>query len=340
MKNFIKVNYSIDQLEQFRDNNGFIDLTQVIKITPDSIEESGNPNRIKNWVDFNGTKVLIKGSCILENTLNYGFYAELIVEEIFNKLNVSSAHYDLVKLNNLDGKKIYGVLSFSVVSLTKEYLLSLHDIIGDDNSNDDDFIDSTNYYFTITKLEESLKKSGYDDFDIEKVIMDYKKMLLLTLVLVDADNHTENFAFIKRKVEGKDQIKLSPKYDNESSLMLDNDLLTIKHLLTNYNGLKSAVDITQPKIGVFKKIEDGGLESYWKDTLEALCEDDEIFDYYNDCIRNKIDMDEILSNVEKRIKSNLPESAKLIAKYSYVCRSELVNLIMDGEYEPKRKEKI
>ena len=35
------------------------------------------------------------------------------------------------------------------------------------------------------------------------------------------------------------------------------------------------MDRAHPRIGTLKSIEDGGFDSYWKDTLEALCEDDE-----------------------------------------------------------------
>ena len=57
MNVFFDSAYSLEDLEQFRDENGFIDLSKAgIQITDESREQVGNVNRIKNWVNFNGKK--------------------------------------------------------------------------------------------------------------------------------------------------------------------------------------------------------------------------------------------------------------------------------------------
>ena len=165
---FIQSQYSIEELEQFRDENGFIDLSAAgIRITPESREIVGNPNRVKNWVDFNGRKVLIKGEIILDEEKNYGIYAELIVEEIAKQSGQKNAHYDLMKMKNENGEDIFGVMSESIVDIEKgEQLVSLHDIIGDQPEGESDFIDTVGYEFTVNTLREKLALDGYDEEQI------------------------------------------------------------------------------------------------------------------------------------------------------------------------------
>ena len=315
---FVKSKYSIEDLEQFRDGSGFIDLTKAgINFSDESREIIGNPNRVKNWVDFNGKKVLIKGEIILEEEKNYGIYAELIVEEIAKKKGIETAHYDLIKMLNEDGKEIYGVLSESVVNRNKgEFLVSLHSIIGDEPEETAEFVDITGIEYTINELRKNLLLDGYDDEQIENVINDYKKRLAFTLSIIDTDKHTENVAFIKEKVDGRNLIRISPNFDSESSLMLDNDISTIEKLLGDYEALKESVDFADPKIGVFKSAEEGGFESLWKDTLEELCSDDEIYDYCADVLKQPINMDEVLDVNE-------------IDQYKYTPNEEAVKSIKD-----------
>ncbi len=332
MSIFFNSQYSIEELEQFRDENGFIDLTKAgVEFIEGTREEAGNPSRVKNWVNFQGTKALIKGESIRDEEQNYGIYAELIVEEAAKQVGQKTAHYDLIKFVDEDGEYRLGVLSVSVLESSKEQLVTLRDIIGDEPEEASDFIDTTGYEFTVTKLEEELRKDGYDEQNIASVITEYKKRLVFLLAVIETDQHTENIAFKQSKVGGKNWIELSPNYDRESAFMLDNDISTIEKLLEDYVGLRESVDAAHPRIGTLKTIEEGGFESFWKDTFEALCEDDEIYDYYEENIRGAIDIEEVIERVEQRIRAPLPEDVKLIVKHTYDIRNEQMEKIMDGE---------
>lgn len=332
---FVKSEYSIEDLEQFRDENGFIDLTKAeIAFTAQSREVVGNADRIKNWVNFNGQKALIKGEAILQDERNYGIYAELIVEEIAKQLGVETAHYDLIKTIDEGGNEVYGVLSESVVDVDKgEQLISLRDIIGDEPIGEGDFVDTTSLDFTIDKLRENLMLDGYSEEDVEKLIVDYKKRLAFSLAVIDTDKHTENIAFIKKKVDGKDIISICPNFDSESALMLDNDYTTVEMLLNDYFGLQDSVNIAHPRIGTLKSKSEGGHNSFWKDTLEELYEDDEVLDYCDEELHGTIDMDVVLANVEKRIKARLPENVRYLAKYAFNIRNEEMTKVMSRGIE-------
>lgn len=331
-ENFTKSEYSVEDLEQFRDKRGFIDLSKAgINFTAESREIIGNPNRVKNWVDFNGKKALIKGEAILEEEKNYGIYAELIVEEIAKKFEIPTAHYDLIKMIDDNGNEILGVLSESVVNVDKgEELVSLRSIIGDEPEEEGDFVDITGYEYTVKKLRENLAKDGYDEEQIESVISNYKKRLAFTLSIIDTDKHTENVAFIKKKINGKDILELSPNFDSESSLMLDNDITIVDKLLADYQALKESVNIADPRIGILRTVEEGGYDSLWMDTLDELCDDDEVYDYCSEVLKKPLDMDDILDSVEKRIKAQLPKEVKLLAKYSYNSRNEEMSKVIEG----------
>ena len=334
-EDFVKSEYSLEELEQFRDENGFIDLTKAeIIFTIQSREIVGNPNRVKNWVNFKGKKVLLKGEAFLDEERNYGIYAELIVEEIAKQLGIETAHYDLVKMIDEMGNEVFGVLSESIVNVDEgEQLISLRDIIGDEPIDEGDFVDTTSYDFTIERLRENLTLDGYSQENIKKLITDYKKYLAFSITVLDVDKHTENLAFIKKKINGKDVISLSSNFDSESALMLDYDYTTVEKLLSDYYNLKESVDEAHPRIGLIKSIRDGGYGSFWKDTLEALIEDDEVFDYCNKKLLGTIDMDIVLDNVERRINAKLPENVRYLAKYAFNLRNEEMSNVIGRGFE-------
>ena len=314
--------YTIDELYKLRDKDGFIDLEKVgLNFPINTKEKRGSQDRIKNWVNFKGTKVLIKGERKLLDERNYGYYAELIVEEIGKKLNIPMAHYDLMKLKDKEGKEVYGNMSFLMYDLEDE-LLSIHDLIGDDKE-DKQFIDSSNLNRVLNKLQKSFKNMGYSEDKINKLILEFKKRQAFSLLVLETDKHIENYSYIK----GKD-IYLSPNYDSEASLLLDNDIPTIKKILSDYTALKEVVDIALPRIGL---INENNFNSYWKDTLDELIIDDDVYDYCLNVLCQKIDMDLILDKVEERIHAKLDDDVRLIAKYAYEERFRVFKQIIVGD---------
>lgn len=322
--------YTLEELEQFRDENGFIDLSKAgVILTEASREIRGYVDRIKNWVDFRGTRALIKGELIRDQEKDYGIYAELIVEEIAKRLGVETAHYDLIRINGDDGEPIFGVLSQSVVDVTSgEELVSLHSLIRSEVEEESDFMDTTKYEYTVKRLEYVLLKDGYDVEQVQQVISDYKKRLAFATTIIDTDKHTENVAFIKRTINGKKTIRLSPNFDSESALMLDTRISLIQKLLEDYLALRESVDLAHPKIGTIKKRIDGGEESLWKDTLNALCEEDEIYYYCTEVLIEQLDMDEILDSVEARIKAPLPKDVRTLVIGAYTCRNKQMSTLL------------
>ncbi len=316
-----KVNISFSDLEKYRDNEGFINLDKLnIKLTEDSKEPRGNQKRIKNWLDFQGTKALVKGEIILDQEPNYGIYAELIVSKIAKYYHLKHASYDLIKINNTKGVICLNILK------DKEKMVSLHDLIGDDDNTE--YIDVSDYNYTIKKLKSSLKELKFSDDVIKKIIIDYQKYLIFTILCLETDKHPENISFIIKDKE----IELCPNYDSEASFLLDTDISTIKNILADFNYLKQVEAISEPRIGIIKTKEDGGFGSIWQDTLEELIVDDEVYNYALETFDNEIDMDLIFLEIEKDLKVYLPEEVKLLSKYAYLIRHNKMMQIIKGTY--------
>ena len=346
MANPIQSEYSIEDLEQFRDENGFIDITKAgIEFTDESREMGGNTDRVKNWVSLKGKRFLIKGEAILETEKNYGIYAELIMEEVGKQLGIPVAHYDLVKYTDENGKEAHGVLSESVLNREAPgaYMVSLHDLIGDVPNEPNDDFDKTNMDSALTALRENLERTGYSQEVVESTILDFKKRMVLSMAIMQTDNHPENYSFIKYKEDGVDKIKLAPIYDSESSFLLDMDEPTVAKMVENIEGLRKATFLAEPKIGIKIPEEEGGFDSYWRDTAARFLlseKEYDVSDYFFDHIRSKIDMDQAFENVEKRIHAELPKQVKLLAKFAYLYRNKDMARIMDEELVPENQYQI
>ena len=301
-----------------RDDNGFLCLS--VSLSSSSKELRGNQRRSKHWVRFLDKEVLVKSSFYLDKP-NYCYYAELIVMVMARLCNLSCASYDLVKFNDLTGNLVSGVLSYNMLCDGEE-LVSLYDLVG--SSDDDEFLDSTNYYYVIDRLREVL--NDYD-CDVSSLIRDFKKQLAFSILVLDTDNHIGNFSFIKKG----NSLVISPLYDNEASLLLDNDWQVCKDLLGDIHLLSSLSDIAQPRIGCYKDESDGGLGSYWQDTLEALIVDDDIYDFCYNVLGHELDMDYVFDLVEDIIHCSLPLDVKLLSKYAYLRRLKVFKKILLGD---------
>lgn len=280
---------------------------------------------------FNGKRTLIKGEASIAEDSNYGLYAELIAEEFAKRRGIPSAHYDLVKFLDENGQECFGVLSESVIDPKKgEVLRSLRSLIGDEPDKEEEGLaDVTSFDFTLDRLSDVLYEQGYEDDQIESILTEYQKRLLLSIEMLNTDNHTENIAFIEWIEDGKKKIKLAPNFDSESTFLLDINVETIEKLLKDYVGLRQSVDFADPRIGTFSAKEDGGHESLWKDTLVELCYDDTIADTFKDWQSNPVDMDEVFEAVERRIDVLLPENVKMMAKHTYDCRNKAMGRLMN-----------
>lgn len=325
MKNGVKCNISFEELENYRDKEGYINLDELnIEFTEASREKVGNEGRIKNWVDFLGVECLIKSECKIDGKRNGGIYAELIVEELARQAGLEAAYYDLVKI-----KGEYGVLSKSILTHNNDDLITLQSLIGDTEFNEE-FPEISDYLEVENKLYQSLKSEGLEKDNIKKIIKDFRKQSAFFIMICSTDMHPENISlitYINPETKQKKQ-KLAPIYDTEFSLMLDIDLDVLERIQKNGLGLQRNVNMQDPKIAVLE----GEYSSLWKNTLDTLLEDDEVYDFVMNCYNN-LNIHKAIQNVENKIKAPLPQVVKSTATYVYRFRKKEIGKIIYPQLE-------
>ncbi len=323
MAEYAITNTSPENLETFRDEEGYINLDKLNILFPKgSREMMGTEFRDKNWLDLNGTKALYKETMMLDDVPNASAYSELIVEELARQAGIECAHCDLVKK---DGKN--GILSYSVLK-DNEQLYSLDSFIGNTCDNPD-YIDVVDAVDVLKKTIASMKKEGLSKEETRSFVTGIEKILAFDMFVGEADRHTENISLISDE-NGK--LRLAPLYDNEHSLMLDMDNDLLKRLAENPVGVKRSMDKVDPKISVLPT--DGEQVSLWKYTLDELCTDDDIYDFMMDCYEN-LDIEQAMDSVETRINAKIPEHVRAVALMSFNSRKKEIDKVMCMGYEPE-----
>jgi len=311
-----------EELEQFRDEDGFIDLDALNLSFPlESRERMGNPDREKNWISFKGNKALYKEQVMIDDKDNGMIYAELIVEELAKQAGLEVASTDMVKE---DGKK--GILSYSILKDSEE-LHSIHSLIGE-TKDSAEYFDTVDLCDMLKKTIAALGKEGLSREDATDIITDIEKRLAFDMFIMATDRHTENISLI---TDSQGNFKISPLYDNENSLMLDMDIELLEDLASSPTSLKTSIDFVDPKVALIP--EDGTLsKSLWKDTLDALCSDDDVYDFMMDCF-DMLDINKAIENVETKIKAEIPEVVKTVAINGFEYRKKEINKVMCMEYD-------
>lgn len=245
-------NLTVQDLEKFRDEQGFIDLDAAqLVLDKASREKRGDTQRIKNWVDFSGEKVLVKAERMLEGERNFGIYSELIMEELAKQMGLESARYDLIKYQGS-----FGVLSHMMVNPEIEQFDTVYALIGDTEINPEN-PDISDYIEVERKLKKALGELEMNPKEIKEVINQRRKQKILQLFACEADGHIENEGVIRYKTsDGRTVARMAPMFDNEASFLLDMNEKTLEDAISNndsFNWCGSELN------GLLKQVEAGKL---------------------------------------------------------------------------------
>ena len=102
----------------------------------------------------------------------------------------------------------------------------------------------------------------------------------------------------------------------------------MERIQKNGLGLQRNVNMQDPKIAVLE----GEYASIWKNTLDTLLEDDEVYDFVMDCYHN-LDIRKAIKSVEEKIQAPLPEIVKSTATYVFQFRRNEIGKILYPELE-------
>lgn len=335
--NYVDVNYTLEELEQFRDEDGFInlDLLGIDFIQSDAREKMGTIEKDKYWAKLkDGTKLLLKSEDLFDGKETASPYAELICEELAKQVGVECAHCDLIKFN---GKK--GVFSKSILK-EGEQLFSLNSILKIQSDPNDMFSDVTNLVDVIRSLPEFLKNEDQQKDNSYQVVYDMLKQIILQMHILNSDGHTENMSVI---LDADGNIRMSPLYDNEKSLLLDTELETLEKLAFSESSIFDIQKNIYPKIAFLPEGVDPNDvvgEDIWKctyDTINMNTDADEVVDFIYDC-QDLLDIDMAVKRVEDRIKAPLPFEIERCAKTSFLARKKEIDEVMISGFKFMSKE--
>lgn len=309
----------IEELEKYRDEEGYIDIdkfeheNEVEKFR----ETGGSHNREKFWIELDDGKIMIRTSNLDKEGVEYTNYAELIFEELAKQVDFPCAHYDLIKYK---GEK--GVYTKNVLEKENETLIHTKSLLNGSNTTD-----SYDLTSSIDDIFESYNiLSRYDDVpksQVSSLCKDTAKMAIFDIFTMSTDRHPENFGVIFYSDGQNSEARLSPMYDNECSLMLDQPAEAIDDMVENPTLMKKFVELQNQFIVVPEQQRD---ESYleWEDTLFYLCDDSEVCMEFAEKCSKKLDIDGAIRNVEERIGAKLPDKLKEFVIPCFNYRKQII----------------
>lgn len=303
MRGFETVDMSYEEFVQQREQ-GFIDISCAIKkFGTKSREHIGNADKTKNWFLIGEKQFLYKGvECHKVESAGYA-YAELIIEELAKKVGINVAFYDLAKFGEEKG-----VITQNVVEHDGQELISLCSILREDK-------DSNDIEELMENMQSALEFQNIPNDEIERIKSEFVKRRIFDLFILATDTHTENIALLyENDKDGKKHAKLAPIFDSESSLLLD-------HTETQMNVMmrrKLAPYVSEYIANVEPTLY---YRDDWREQLAFLTEMDGGKDFIEKCQAN-LNIEEAISNVEKKIGYFVPENIKNFASFVFQQRKD------------------
>lgn len=309
----------IEELEKYRDEEGYINIDkfeQEHEVEKER-ETGGSHNREKFWIELDDGKIMVRTSNLDKEGVEYTNYAELIFEELAKQVDFPCAHYDLIKYK---GEK--GVYSQNVLEREKQSLIHEKTLLKQSDTNDS--YDLTSSIDDVFESYNILKK--YDDIpktQISELCKDTAKMAIFDTFAMSTDRHPENFGTIFYSDGEKAEAKLSPMYDNECSLMLDQPVDIIDDMLNDSSLMKRYVELQNQFIVV---PEDQRDKSYldWEDTLFYLCDNSKSCMEFAEKCSSKLNIKDAIVSVEERIGAKLPEKLKSFVVPCFEYRKQMI----------------
>lgn len=318
----------IEELNKYRDEEGYIDIDKFEKSNEfqKQREMLGSHNREKFWINFDDGRIMIRTSNLDKEGVEYSNYAELIFEELAKQVDIPCAHYDLIKYK---GKK--GIYTRNVLEKEQESLIHAKTLLLN--------LDSKYNYELASSIDDIFESYSafykYDDIpksQISKLCKSTAKMAIFDIYTMSTDRHPENFGTIFYSDGVTKEVELSPMFDNECSLMLDQPKDTIDELVENKRMLEKYVELQNQFIVVPEEQRDESCLD-WEDTLFYLCdESEECMDFAEKCSKN-LDIEKAISCVENRINAKIPEKLNIFATEAFNIRKKMIEKSLCIDFE-------
>lgn len=331
-----------------RDENGYTVLDDIA--FGNGIDEPrGTGLREKIWYNCKDGQIMLKTNTDYNEN---AAYSELISCELAKQAGIETAEYDMITIG---GKR--GIVTKNMCKKGEE-LVTINELIGT-GATSQDYPDTTDIYYVFDSLKDKFYDMGLDEEKVEGLLLSLRKQMLFDLCVMETDRHAENLSFIFSSDEnGQRTVRLAPMYDTEAALCLYAD--NMKKIYSNYSKVSDTANMQEPKISVIPEtVEDKSTtidlsnpnafllslqskvsqsyytstsEEMWKSTLDFLCEEPEVAEYYSEVL-SKMDIKKAHKEVETRIGAFLPEDIKIMSERCFESRRSEISWELDLDYE-------
>lgn len=191
-----KINFFTNNFSEDVGKALFGKLITTKKINLHSPDSNTDGYLVKKWLIKNGKRVLIKGGSGTEQLEPFN---EVLASEIYNRLGIEHAHYELF----IENRKHFSKCEDLINQNTE--LISAEDIC-------EDLLNWKDGSVSYDKFKERCKLLNVK-FDEEKLA----KMFIIDYLIANEDRHLNNFGFI-RNADTLEWIGLAPIYDSGNSM--------------------------------------------------------------------------------------------------------------------------
>ncbi|MBO5478020.1 MAG: hypothetical protein J6A15_09775 [Clostridia bacterium] len=337
-----------ENIEDYR-KNGYINLDEYLINNPEGFTY---PYYIDGYDEKNfWTKVASKDKEKFiyvkpreKDYLNneYNVYSELLYEELMKQVGIKNVSFDMAQYDGsmaTISENMLNEYSNNQFIINGSELLASKTYRTEDEYNIEDLFDSIHEYCNAEYLEEDVE---------EKCISDIQKVCIADIFLLSTDRKATDFDFIAG-IDKKDEedLVLAPLCHNTYALGSNFSKDEIIEMLDDYDMMSERINLCYFDAGIPEYKRDYDYP-YWEDSLYYFVDEDEKnLDFAEECAK-KLNIDDAITKVERRINTKIPEEYKEFVRTAFdtrlrnICQS--LNLdyykIMDNKYYEYEMEEI
>lgn len=216
-----------------------LDVTNCPKIQ----DENRGVNE-KLWIDVNGRVALFKKTQIREDgTHTNAHFSEAIVSDICKKVDFPCAEIDIAKRDGY-----VGCISYSFLKKGEELIdfIALIQNIRTGFDSKKMMVPDTNENYSIALILEALEEESKTPEEYDNLRKDFLKSCIIDSLIEHYDRNPSNISIIR----GKNGVRLSPMFDNGTSLSVSVPLNVVKEHIDEAGWLKEVRGTIKSKIGI------------------------------------------------------------------------------------------
>lgn len=333
-----------ENIENYR-KDGFIDLDEYLTnngegfIYPYFLDGYSSKNFWTRIRKDDGEKYVYVRP---KETNSYGVYSELLYEELMKQVGLECANYDIAKFDLNDATISENVLDgFNV----NEFILTSSDLL---SSNRYSEFNENNIEDLFDTIHEYSQSEGVSNEDELQCYSDIEKLCIADVFTLATDRTANDIDFIAGvDDDGNEILKLAPSCHNNHALGSNFTDEEIEDMLYDRELIESGIN-ESANYTIVPEYERKYGYPVWEDTLDYFTsDDDENYEFAKKCAYN-MNIDDAITNVENKIKSEIPSDYKEFVRIAFnerlrdICDTLNLdyNKVMDNKYYEYEMEEI